>query len=324
LIESVLSYMPLHLKEALQKLSKLEAEGIEEIRVRINRPVELVIQNQSYFLTSQGRLSSQAVQGIKAENDDAQKIMNLISRHSIYAIEDELRRGYITVNGGHRVGIVGRAITENGKVKLLRDIKSFNFRIAKEIKGIARNVLPFLFNQGEFLNTLLISPPRCGKTTLLRDLIRELSTGCPTLNLNGQKLGIVDERSEIANCLEGVPQHDLGPRVDVLDACPKAEGMMMLIRSMSPDIIATDEIGSVEDSQAILEAIHSGVRIMTTVHGASIEDIKNRPGLRSLFSPSQFERLILLSKSRGVGTVEAIYDREGRKLSTFERGGIYA
>lgn len=320
----ILSYMPATIKQALQGLDAEQINWLEEVRIRVGRPVELVIRNQSFFLTTQGTISSQAEQGLIPDEEVAHKIMNLISRHSVYAVEEELKRGYITVAGGHRVGIAGRGIIEEGRLKLLRDIKSFNFRIAKEVKNIASPLLPSLIEQGRLLNTLIISPPRCGKTTLLRDMIRVLSRGEAGLLLQGQKIGVVDERSEIASCLEGIPQKDLGPRVDVLDACPKAEGMMMLIRSMSPDIIATDEIGSEEDASAIMEAIYAGVGIVTTVHGSSVEDIRKRPKLKELLSAGSFQRYIVLSKRRGVGTIEAILDGEARKIRVLERGEIYA
>jgi stage III sporulation protein AA len=315
----IFSFMSNKIKLSLNKLPNKQRERLEEIRIRIGRPIELIIDSQSYFLTPSGEVTPIYTMGMIADADDGLKIMNLISRHSVYAIEEELRRGYITIKGGHRVGITGRAIMENGKVKLLKDIKSFNIRIARELKGIAEPIFPLLVEKERFMNTLIISPPRCGKTTLLRDLIRLLSKGVPKYHFNGCKVGVVDERSEIASCMEGVPQNDLGPRIDVLDACPKAEGMMMLIRSMSPDVIATDEMGSADDTDSVLEAIHAGVSVLTTVHGNSVEDIKRRPQLRPLFEQPIFERYILLGKSKGVGTVEAILDHEQRKIGQWEQ-----
>jgi stage III sporulation protein AA len=319
-IEQIIPFMSQRIRQSLALLSLIQTHRLEEIRIRIGRPIELLINSESFFLTNEGGISTQFNRGMIANEDDGNKIMNLISRHSVYAIEEELKRGYITIKGGHRVGITGRAIVDNGKVKLLKDIKSFNVRLAREVQGIANPVLPKLLDNHQLLNTLIISPPRCGKTTLLRDVIRLLSYGVEEYQLRGQRIGLVDERSEIASCIEGVPQNDVGPRVDVLDACPKAEGMMMLIRAMSPDIIATDEIGSRADTEAILEAIHAGVGIITTVHGSSLEDVKRRPQLHGLFERPVFQRYILLSKRRGVGTIESILDEQERKL-LFEEVG---
>ncbi|GAA0350908.1 stage III sporulation protein AA [Bacillus horti] len=327
--EDLLVFLPQHIRQALSQLPQTLQNSIEEIRIRIQRPLEVIIQNQSYYPTEKGSYSMSWQDGIMTSQEDALKIMNVISRHSIYAIEEELRRGYITVQGGHRIGIAGRAVVEEGRIKHLKDIRSFNIRIARQCIGIAEGILKFLIEQREkkayFCNTLIISPPRCGKTTLLRDLTRMLSYGTHKTGLEGQKVGVVDERSEIASCIEGIPQNDLGPRVDVLDACPKAEGMMLLIRSMSPDIIVTDEIGSVEDTRAILEALHAGVYLLTSAHGFSLEDIKSRPSLESLFQQPVFERFILLSKRNGVGTIEAIYDKNQKPIYQIKKEGrIYA
>lgn len=313
--QHILACLPAKLKTALNGLESQLIHQLEEIRIRIDRPIELVAASKSFFLTERGLASELDQHALIASQEDGAKIMNLISRHSVYAIEEELRRGYITILGGHRVGITGRAVMEAGKIKLLKDIKSFNIRIAKEIKGVADPIISRLIRNKSFLSTLIISPPQCGKTTLLRDLIRLLSHGCLEPGVAGHKIGLVDERSEIASCLAGVPQNDLGPRVDVLDACPKAEGMMMLIRSMSPHIVASDEIGSEEDTAAILEAIYAGVSVLTTAHGLSLQEISKRPQLRGLFEQPVFDRYIVLSRRNGVGTIENILDGAGRSIS---------
>ena len=203
--------------------------------------------------------------------------MQFASDYSIYSVEDELRNGYITIRGGHRIGIAGKALMDNKGVRTLKNFSGLNIRISREKLGIASKILPYILNsKGEFLNTLLVSPPQCGKTTLLRDIIRMISRGVPYMNFRGLKVGVVDERSELGACFQGIPQNDLGPRTDILDCCPKAEGMIMLIRSMSPQVIATDEIGKVEDSIAIEEAMMAGIKLITTVHGRSLENILNK------------------------------------------------
>jgi stage III sporulation protein AA len=250
------------------------------------------------------------------------KMLNLISNHSLYTLDEELRRGFVTVEGGHRIGLTGKVVVEQGKVKHLRDVTGFNVRIARQIKGAGEPLIPFVFGQNRVENVLIISPPQCGKTTLIRDLARLASVGGK--RYPSFKVGIVDERSEIAGSVGGVPQHDVGPRTDVLDACPKAEGMMMMIRSMSPDILVVDEIGRKEDSDSVHEAIYAGIHLFATVHGQSVEEIGRRPMLSELLKEEVFTRIILLSRQKGPGTIEAIYDRRLeplREISAYSGAG---
>ncbi|WP_102027058.1 stage III sporulation protein AA [Salirhabdus sp. Marseille-P4669] len=271
---------------------------IEEIRVRVLRPIELVFPTYSRM-----------VKNIIPTPEDAHFILNQLSQHSIYRFEDELRQGYITIEGGHRVGISGKVNTEKGYVKAIRHLAFFNVRIARQVKHISDPYLPLLFQNG-FLNTLLIGPPKCGKTTFLRDAIRNISNGFH--NYPPYKVGVIDERSEIAACKHGIPQHDVGLRTDVMDACPKAEGMMMMIRSMSPDILVVDEIGSDRDVSALMEALHAGVTVICSVHGATIEEIKNRPSLRPLFEQKAFKRFITFGNKPKPGTILSVLDEDGQ------------
>jgi stage III sporulation protein AA len=166
--------------------------------------------------------------------------------------------------------------------------------------------------KGNCLHTLIISPPCCGKTTLLRDIIRLISDGGK--DRAGLTVGVVDERSEIGACYMGVPQNDLGIRTDVLDCCPKAKGMLMLIRAMSPRVIAVDEVGSKEDIEAIEYVINCGCKLIATVHGNSLLDVKGKPLLKKLIEDKLFERYILLSNKGSVGHLEEVYDREGNGI----------
>jgi stage III sporulation protein AA len=186
--------------------------------------------------------------------------------------------------------------------------------LAHQVKGCADRVLPYVINrQGSGIyHTLIISPPRCGKTTLLRDIIRQLSNG--NKYMAGMSIGVVDERSEIGACYMGAPQNELGIRTDILDCCPKAMGMMMLIRSMSPQIIAVDEIGSKEDLEAIDYVIGCGCKLIATVHGSSIEDIRSKPTLCDLVKKKLFERYIILNNDTEIGHLEEIYDSDGKRI----------
>ena len=231
MLAPVLEVLPLSIRGLVESLPSRVYESLEEIRVRQESPLEVATPFQSMFLSPSGRMVTREREGYRPNREDCQKMLNLISRHSLYALEEELRRGYVTIRGGHRVGLSGRVVVETGKVKHIRDVTGFNLRVARQVKGAARRLLPDLPG-GQLENMLIVYPPQCGKTTLLRDLTPIVSSG---ETIPSRKVGVVDERSEIAGCVEGVPQHDVGPRTDVLDGCPKAEGMMMLIRSMSPN-----------------------------------------------------------------------------------------
>lgn len=304
----ILPSLSTNIRKAIQGVDIEYLKVLEEIRIRENRPLMITLNNRDYMLKANGNISYSINDAYIVIREDTLNILQLISDYSIYAIEEELRNGYITLKGGHRVGFTGKGVLEEGKIKTLKYISGFNFRISREIKGAANMVIPYIKDRGEILHTLIISPPQCGKTTLLRDLIRQISNGEIKHGLTGHKVGVVDERSELAGCYKGVPQNDIGIRTDVLDACPKAKGMIMLIRSMSPHIIATDEIGSKEDMIAIEEALNAGIKIITTVHGSSFEEISRKPILRDLIKNKVFERMVILSNRKGAGTIEKIID----------------
>jgi len=282
---------------------------LEEIRVRLNKPLMINGNNFDYMLTSLGAITDKYENAYIATRIDCEKTIQLLSNYSVYAIEEELKSGYITLRGGHRVGIVGRGIIENGKIRALKNISGFNIRISRQVIGAADGLIKFLIKkENDIYNTLIISPPQCGKTTLLRDIVRQLSNGIEKMNIRGLKIGLVDERSEIAGSYQGIPQNDVGCRTDVLDACPKSSGIIMLIRSMSPQVIATDEIGSKADVEAIYESLNAGIRMVTTIHGDGLEDILNRPFINDVVKNRIFERLIILSSRYGPGTIEEIID----------------
>ncbi|MFP7297694.1 stage III sporulation protein AA [Neobacillus niacini] len=301
-METILKFLPKNIADQISKIPPSQSEELEEIRIRIDRPIEITMKGAPRFLSYIVR------------QEDAFHLLNKISQFSIYTLEEELKRGYITVSGGHRIGLAGKVILEEGKVKAIRDIASFNIRIAKEKIGIAENIIPFIFNNS-WTHTMIIGPPQTGKTTLLRDIARIISSGIHEKRIQASKVGIVDERSEIAGCVNGIPQMSFGHRLDVLDACPKAEGMMMMIRSMSPDVLVVDEIGRKEDAEAISEAVHAGIKLIMTTHGTSLDEIRNRPSLKSIIDQNIFQRFIVLSRAHGPGTITQILDGNGKNLS---------
>lgn len=297
-------------KNILSKMPYSDCARIQELRLRQDRPFCLLLDEEKMFVTLEGEFTCNPRQAYHISRGDIDRVFQNITRHSVYALEEELRSGYVTVAGGHRVGFTGEAVVLNGRVKNLKNISSVNIRVCRQVKGCAQKILPWLIDREtkSVKHTLLISPPKCGKTTLLTDIIRQLSDGIPELDFPGVDVGVVDERSELAACCLGVPQKDIGIRSDVLDKCPKAEGMYMLVRAMSPEVIATDEIGRIEDVQAVQEVLNAGIKLITSVHGANVNDIKRRPVLREMMAMGLFQRLIILSRSEGVGTLEAVID----------------
>ncbi|SHE94887.1 stage III sporulation protein AA [Clostridium fallax] len=283
-----------HINEKINSLKDLDK--LQEIRLKIEKPIIVNIGNKEYILN------------YIITREDIKKVLQRMSNYSIYAFEEEFKQGYITIKGGHRVGISGECVFDKGKIKTIKNIYSLNIRVAREIKGCGNKIIFNIANKDKIYNTLIISPPKCGKTTLIRDLARLISNGNYGSNISGKKVSIVDERSEIAACYHGVPQMDVGIRSDVYDNCIKSEGIMMAIRSLSPEVIICDEIGSVRDIEAVISAFNSGVKLITTIHGNNIKDIYNRKILKELIENKILEKVIVLSNSKGIGTVESIYD----------------
>jgi stage III sporulation protein AA len=300
-MQEVLALLPSTISDKVLSLPQDLIDRIEEIRVRTNRVLEVTARGKPYFLS------------YTVTEEDSEQLINKLSRHSFYTLEEELKRGYITIEGGHRVGLAGKVILEGGIVKGIRNLSSFNIRIAREKLGIAKSIFPYVYDNG-WKHTMMIGSPQTGKTTLLRDLARMISTGIPEKNIPPYKVGIVDERSEIAGCVNGIPQLMFGPRVDVLDACPKAEGMMMLIRSMSPDVLIVDEIGRVEDGQAIQEAVNAGITLVMTTHGSSFSEVRKRPVINDIVSLQTIERFVELRRGDEPGKVHQVWNEHGQSL----------
>jgi stage III sporulation protein AA len=298
-MEQILARLPSEMQREIHDLQATHKDAIEEIRIRTGSPVILFAGGREYCL--KGRY------GQPLDSKLVQDIFNSILNHSAYAYQDELSKGYITIEGGHRVGVCGRVILERGQIKAMKDISSLNLRRSREIIGVSDNLIPWLFDQkGRFLHTIIVSPPMCGKTTLLRDLIRNLSG-------LGLRVGVCDERSEIAGCYRGVPSFDLGHRTDIMDGCPKGEGMLMLIRGMSPQIIATDEIGRPGDLIGIEGALCAGVGLLTTIHGKDYEELL-RSSIGNLAVAGVFKRYVYLSNTPRIGTIAAVTDEQNRLL----------
>ncbi|ADL51667.1 stage III sporulation protein AA [Clostridium cellulovorans] len=282
-----------HIKVFIEKHKK---DIIHEIRIAVNKPVIA-------YTTTGEKIGKEIV-----TKDELEIIVRKISKFSIYAFEDEIRQGFLTLKEGHRVGICGECVIENGEIKIIKNIASLNIRMAREIYGCSNSVIEYILRDQGIYNTIIISPPKCGKTTMLRDITRQLSDGIADNNVSGRRVCVIDERSEIAACKLGVPEMDVGLRTDVLDGCPKAIGIMMAIRTLAPDIIVCDEIGTEKDLNSIISACTCGVNIISTIHGQSIEDLYSKGISRDIERNKVFQRAIILSNDKGPGHIKAIYD----------------
>ena len=230
-----------------------------------------------------------------------------MSKFSIFAFEEDIKQGFITIQGGHRVGVTGEWVFDDGKVKYLKNISSLNIRICREIVGLGEKFIKHIYSSDLILNTLIISPPKSGKTTLLRDLTRIISNGDSPLK-RGFKVSIIDERSELAACFNGIPQLNVGMRTDVYDNCLKSKGIILSIRSMAPEVIVCDEIGTREDFESILVAYNSGVSVISTIHGSSEEDFYNKLKMNqfNINFDRIFKCILILSNRKGVCTLERV------------------
>ena len=349
---------PIHLRGFMQELEKLP--NLEEIRVRIGQSFFLYAGEKEYVLVRKKKAEGQAKSGRKEvqyaeayekeyqkeygafidsreilkmffkENgkevyrmteQDLLEMQNYISDYSLYAWQEELRNGFLTIQGGHRIGLAGGTTSQNGQISGISYLTFFNIRVAHERIGCAKEILPWLYAdlfQNTVHNTLIISPPGAGKTTLLRDCIRSLSYGdwgksddmCMEKSVQGMKVGLVDERSEVAASYHGIPQNDIGPRTDVLDGCNKPEGIQMLLRTMSPQVIAVDELGTEQDFLAVEQAAYGGCKILGTVHAGSIKDLQEKPNLKRWCEKALFRRFVFIEKGEnGVRKLSVYNDR---------------
>lgn len=240
-------------------LSGVDLDRLCEVRLRAGMPMALVFIDGIFYITKNGNITEDYKEGVGVTSGDIKRGMELITRSSVYAFSEDIKNGFITLNKGHRVGISGDAAISGGKISHIKCVQSLNYRYAHEVIGAADKVMNKILDGHRIKNTLIVSPPMCGKTTMLRDIARSLS-------ILGKKVSIVDERGEIAALSSGVPSFSLGANCDVLSGVNKAEGMLLMLRAMSPDVIITDEIGGKDDFDAIAEIKKRGVAIITSLH----------------------------------------------------------
>ena len=286
--------LPQRLRQEALILPREDQCRAEEFRLRAGRPMSVVLPEGERVL---GRAP--------VHTRELEQLVEIASRASLHAVLDQVRRGYLTMAGGHRVGLCGTVSLREGEIHSLSRYSSADVRIARQVKGAADPVRDALCPGGRLTSTLILAPPGMGKTTLLRDLIRQVSDGVGCRPL---RVSLADERGEVAALYGGVPQLEVGGRTDVVEGCPKAQGLMLLLRAMNPQVLAADEITAPEDVAALRTAAGCGVTLLATAHGESRADLERRSLYRPLLEEHIVQRLVRIRGTGGqrIYTVEEL------------------
>ena len=287
--EQAAAVLPGPLRDGLRALGEDRLERAEEFRLRRGFPMTVLLPE-----------GERETNGPPVGEDELRQVVENATQCSAHTALDRVRQGFVTLRGGHRIGLCGSVTKKDGRIVTLRELSSLSIRVARSVPGLAKPLLPELTEDGRFLSTLILAPPGAGKTTLLRDLVRALSDGegCPP-----HRVSVADERGEIAALWRGEPQLYVGRHTDVLDGCSKSEGLSILIRGMNPQVAAADELGGSEDVRAAEEAAGCGVAVLATAHGAGLEDLRRRPACRELLELGAFRRLVVLERRGAVRSV---------------------
>ncbi len=301
-------YLPPHINAALNAVTPGILPFVEELRLRANRPLMVYTSECGYCVAADGR--TDCIQGLAVTETDIEQTFSAITGKSPYAYEDEIRQGFLTLSSGIRAGLSGSAMLTNGQLKTYKSVSGINFRIPREATGISFGLIPYISANGRLVNTLVVSSPKLGKTTIARDISRCAGSG---IGLVPCKVSLIDERQELAASLYGYPLFDVGRETDVISGVLKADGVFMALRSLSPEVIITDEIGKSEDLDALKEVANSGVVMIATAHAPDLESLLRRMFFRQLFEARLFDAYVVLSAELGRITVAQVYDGEGKE-----------
>ena len=280
--DQVCALLPSHLRRSAETLPALITRRVEEVRLRCGRRAALTVKGDELPLPWPEPITRR----------DLELVVEIATQASAHAALERVRQGWFTVRGGHRIGLCGSVAAEDGRVKNLRCLSSLNIRVAHAVPGCGEEALRALVQEGEFPSTLLLAPPGGGKTTLLRDMVRLLSGG---FCMKPLRVGLCDERGEVAALWEGEPQFDVGERTDVLDGCPKAQGLMILLRGMNPQVLSCDEITDAADCAALGQCAGCGVKLLATVHAKDVDDLGRKEVYRELLRRGIFEKAVILA-----------------------------
>ena len=299
--EFVFDFLPDEIIKSINEFKENRKEFVEEIRIRVNKRVSLKYGQENIFIN------------YVITKEEMDNILDRIFKGSRYTYQNEIVNGFVTIDGGHRVGLTGEVIIDDGKIININNISSLNIRISKIIKDVSLFLDDYIVNDNSICNTLIVSVPGQGKTTILKDLIRRISDG-KIYGLRSLNVSVVDERCELATNIDKEGKNNLGERTDVISNVSKDKGMRILIRSMAPDVIVVDEIGTKDDVEAIKYAVTSGIKGIFTAHGDSFERLIKSPILRELIDLNIIERIIVLSKTEK-GKIEECFEntKEGYK-----------
>ncbi len=318
IINDVATYFPKSISDIFINLPQRVKNGISEIRLRSGRPLSLTVDGENVFLSSRGNVCHLLQHGLYAVTEkELSEVFKSMCDYSAYAYSDQIRQGFITLKNGCRAGLAASAIYDNGQLTGLVQISSINIRIAAEYIGCAKRIVEHLSK-----GMLIAGPPSSGKTTVLRDAVRLVSHGIGT---HRRRVAIIDTRGEIAAVRNSIPQNDVGPLTDVLTGCTKQEGIEMAIRTLSPEVIAFDEIGSITEANAIIKSFHSGAHTFCTVHSGMAEELLKNPVARCVLNSGAINRVVFLHSVGDIPEVYRVINNKGTfTLEAIERSVVNA